>query len=139
MIRWGFRTRRESEHAQSTPAYPGEILCRRGVIALAVSAPGLVLAKPQAPVEPVSALLRRLFGGDRDLRNFGQIFRARQPDAAARLMARLHGREVGTVRAGVAALRQADFAAGRVVVIDGWVLARAEAEACAVIAGSSSP
>jgi hypothetical protein len=77
-----------------------------------------------------------LFGGNASVREFGQIFHARQADAPARLLARLDGVAGSAVGLRVDALRKEDFAAGRVVVIKGWVLARAEAEACAFVATS---
>lgn len=80
--------------------------------------------------------LHSLFASAVGIREFGWKFRARDADAAARLLARLDDSQGVGVRTQIDALRQEDFADGRVVVIDGWVLARAEAEACAFVAVS---
>ena len=62
----------------------------------------------------------------------------RVPDAPTRLGAlrdRLAGLDhPGDARAWLAAARRDDFAAGEVLVLDGWVLARAEAELLALAA-----
>lgn len=118
-----------------SPDRPARIR-RRAVLASAVAAVGFAIAGSRRCVEPVSAALHRLFGGDAGLQEFGRIFHARRASAAADLLARLDGVAGNAVRARVDALRKEDFAAGRVVVINGWVLARTEAEACAFIAVS---
>ena len=109
-------------------------LQRRTVLAFPVVAAAFAAARVQVAAESVSAALHRLFGGNADLRKLGRIFHAREADAGERLLARLDGLEGSAVRLRVNALRMEDFAAGRVVVINGWVLARTEAEACAVAA-----
>lgn len=111
-------------------------LRRRTVLAFAIAVPTLAAANVRVHAESVSATLLRLFGKSASLREVGRIFNARQADAAACLLARLDGLEGSAVRLHVDALRKDDFAAGRVVVINGWVLARAEAEICAFIAVS---
>jgi hypothetical protein len=116
-------------------ASPRAGLRRRTILASAIAAAGLATARLQVSAESVSAALHRLFGGNAELRRFGRLFRARQADAPARLLAHLDGLDGSAVRASVDRLRNEDFAAGRVVVIDGWVLAHAEAEACAFVSG----
>lgn len=111
-------------------------LRRRAILAFAAGGAGFAVVSAHRCQEPVSAALHRLFGGNADLQEFGRIFHTRRPDAAAHLLARLDGVEGNTVRSRVDALRKEDFAAGRVVVINGWVLARTEAEACAFIAAT---
>lgn len=125
-----------SEESRSPTANQPATVRRRTVLALAVAASGFATAEAQILAESVSAALHRLFGRNASLREFGRIFHARESDAAARLLARLDGLAGSAVRLHLDALRQEDFAAGRVVVIKGWVLARAEAEACAFIAVS---
>lgn len=110
-------------------------LRRRSFLALAVAAPGLAAGTARTPGESVTAALHRWLGNSRSLREFGRLFRARQVDADAQLVARLGSLDAHALGPRIKALRQEDFAAGRVVVIDGWVLARTEAEACAFIAG----
>ena len=123
-----------SEEPRSTTADEPTNLRRRTVLAFAVAAVVVAAARAQVSAELVSTALHRLFGGNAGLREFGQIFYAREADAAARLLARLDGVDGSAVCSRVDALRREDFAAGRVVVINGWVLARTEAEACAFIA-----
>jgi hypothetical protein len=45
--------------------------------------------------------------------------------------------ERGVLRAAFAKARQTDFEAGRVVLVDGWVLARCEVACCALLAATS--
>jgi hypothetical protein len=123
-----------SEECRSTITDQPINLQRRTFLAFAVAAAAFAAARVSVSAEPVSAALHRLFGGNAGLREFGRIFHARQADAAARLLARLDGVDGSAVCSRVDALRKEDFAAGRVVVINGWVLARTEAEACALIA-----
>ncbi len=123
-----------SEKSRLMTAVQPANLRRRTLLAFTVAAAGFAAATVPLSAESVPAALRRLFGGNAGLREFGRIFHARQADAAARLLARLDGLEGSAVRSRVDALRKEDFAAGRVVVINGWVLARTEAEACAFIA-----
>lgn len=123
-----------SKESRSTTADQPANFPRRTVLAFAVAAVVVAAARVQVSAESVSAALHRLFGGNAGLREFGRIFHAREADAAARLLARLDGLDGSAVCSRVDALRKEDFAAGRVVVINGWVLARTEAEACAFIA-----
>ncbi len=108
-------------------------LRRRTVLVSAVAAAGFAAARAQVTAESTTAALHRLFGAHAGLQEFGRIFRARHAGAATRLLARLDGLEGSALRARIDALRKEDFAAGRVVVIKGWVLARTEAEACAFV------
>lgn len=109
-------------------------LPRRTVVAFALAAAGCAAAAVQFSRELTSAALHRLLGGNATVQRFGRIFHARQADAAARLLARLDGLDGNIIHSRLVELRMEDFTAGRVVVIDGWVLARTEAEACAFIA-----
>jgi hypothetical protein len=94
-------------------ATPGGAATARDTLALLVPDPG-------AAAGIAAAYLRRV------------------PDAPARLGAlrdRLAGLDhPGDARAWLAAARRDDFAAGEVLVLDGWVLARAEAELLALAA-----
>jgi hypothetical protein len=45
--------------------------------------------------------------------------------------------ERGALRAAFAEARRTDFEAGRVVLVDGWVLARCEVACCALLAATS--
>ena len=116
-----------------TAHQPGN-LRRRTVLTFAVAAVGFATARVQLSADSASAALHRLFGRNAGVREFGRIFHARRPDAATDLLARLGGLDGSAVRSRLAELRMEDFAAGRVEVIDGWVLARIEAEACAFVA-----
>lgn len=109
---------------------------RRTVLAFAVAAAGFAATRMQLSAESASAALHRLLGQSAGVLAFGRIFRARQADAAADLLARLDGVDGNAVRSRIAELRMEDFAAGRVEVVNGWVLARIEAEACALIAAA---
>lgn len=124
--------RHPEEFGTMTPDRPAR-LRRRAVLASAVAGVGFAIAGSRRCAEPVSAALHRLFGDHAGLQEFGRIFHARQANAAAHLLACLDGVEGNAVRSRLDALRKEDFAAGRVVVINGWVLARTEAEACAFI------
>lgn len=108
-------------------------LRRRTVLALAVAAAGFATTRVQLSAESVSAALHRLLGRSSGVRAFGRVVHGRRADAATDLLALLDGLDGSVVRSRLAELRAEDFAAGRVEVIDGWVLARTEAEACAVV------
>jgi hypothetical protein len=97
-------------------------LARSAAVALDEST-GVALGRP--------ALLPAL-GAD-GVRAIGRRHRARVPAAADRRALRDGVRALGT-RATVADLVAADFAAGRTVVVDGWVLAASEARQCALLA-----
>jgi hypothetical protein len=91
-----------------------------GAAAVARDALAVLVPDPGAGAGVAAAYLRRV------------------PDAPARLRAlrdRLAGLGTpGDARAWLAAARRDDFAAGEVLVLDGWVLARAEAELLALAA-----
>lgn len=118
-----------------TADQPGN-LRRRTVLAFAVAAAGIATTGVQVSADSASAALHRLLGRNSGVRAFGRIFHARRADAATDLVARLDGLDAGAVRSRLAELRAEDFAAGRVEVINGWVLARTEAAACAFVAGA---
>ncbi len=115
-----------------TAGQPGK-LRRRTVLAFAVATAGLVTTHMQVSAESAAAALHRLLGRNAGVRALGRLFRARQSNAAADLLARLDGLDGSAVRSRIAELRMEDFAAGRVEVVNGWVLARIEAEVCALI------
>lgn len=111
-------------------------LRRRTMLAFAAVVPACAVAKASVRADPLAHALRRIFGRGASIREFGRKFRTHDANAATRLLARLDGVQEVAVRTQIDALRKEDFSAGRVVVIDGWVLARAEAEACAFVAAS---
>jgi hypothetical protein len=79
-----------------------------------------------------------MFGGPDRVRQLGRSYRAAVPaeDDRETLVAALHN-ELGagapsTLRSRLDARIRADFAAGRTVTVQGWVLARTEARQCAL-------
>jgi hypothetical protein len=84
-------------------------------------------------------LLRGLAGDRTVARKIGRQYLASLPDTTGLARAKAWLSEAasgdgGALRAAVSAAAAADFAAGEVVVVAGWVLARAEAETLALIA-----
>lgn len=125
-----------SEALRSTAPTQPATLRRRAMLAFAIATPTCALAKAWGRVNPVAVALHRLLGRGASIREFGRMFLAREANAGARLLARLDGVPGAAVCSQIDTLRKEDFAAGHVVVIDGWVLARTEAEACAFVAAS---
>jgi hypothetical protein len=83
--------------------------------------------------------LSELFRSPRKARALGERYLALHPEAAGRaaLAARL-GLDAAPIsraslRERLASLRERDFAQRRIVAIDGWILARSEAEICALL------
>lgn len=83
--------------------------------------------------------LGELFRSPRKARALGARYLALHPEAADRvaLASRLglDGAPIrlAELRARLASLRERDFAQHRIVSIDGWILARSEAEICALL------
>jgi hypothetical protein len=119
-------------------------MIRRALLArllggLTVAAPigGLVVATGRTG--KLDELLQGLVGDMAVAREMGRQYLASLPDMTglARAKARLSesaSRGGSALRAAVGTAAAADFAAGEVVVVAGWVLARAEAETLALIA-----
>lgn len=120
-----------------------------GLIALAPLAPGAAAREvvggaahggPDASADLARAL-RSLFGAPEAARSLGEYYLAASPHevAAVRLWAReIAGecRRLGApegLRRALAEARARDLRGGVVVVLQGWVLARAEARACALL------
>jgi hypothetical protein len=92
----------------------------------------------------IAAGVGGLFGDVEAARQLGRHYLATHPDEAnvATLATLLYSEGSGwwppdgpaVLRAGIAARRKADFSAGRVVQVDGWVLTSTEARACALAA-----
>jgi hypothetical protein len=121
-------------------------MIRRAVLArllggLAIAAP---IGSPAAAAASVcrggpDGLLQGLTGDVALARELGRRYLSSRPSAAglAAARARLTGPAAvggGALRAAIAAAAADDLAAGDVVVVAGWVLARAEAETLALIA-----
>jgi hypothetical protein len=109
---------------------------RRGLlVAGAASLAGLAAGALAPPPGVLASLVR----DPRAAAPVATAYLRRVPDAAERLGAlrdRLAGlgADPDAARAWLAAARRDDFAAGEVLVLDGWVLARAEAELLALVA-----
>ena len=113
---------------------------RRGLlVAGAASLAGLAAGTLAPPPGVLASLVR----DPRAAAPVATAYLRRVPDAAERLgalrdrLAGLGDRGGGDgsdARAWLAAARRDDFAAGEVLVLDGWVLARAEAELLALVA-----
>lgn len=114
-----------------------------GVIA---ALPGAFLAGSGREVlQPFATRLNRLFSQERSARAIGERYLARVPDEAdatiltARVAGdmqgylRLASADTPTLRALLAAQQRDDFAHGRTVTIDGWVLSCTEARLCALV------
>ena len=114
-------------------------LSRRRFIALLALLPGLGLAHAAVPrATEAECMLSALFTNRRSAAIVGQVYLQQHPEEA----------NVETLLAGIDAAHlppaerapltdrriRADFAAGRVVTIDGWILARTEARLCALAA-----
>ncbi len=107
---------------------------RRGLlVAGAASLAGLAAGTLAPPPGVLASLVR----DPRAAAPIAAAYLRQVPDAAGRLGAlrdRLAGLDPAGARAWLAAARRDDFAAGEVLVLDGWVLARAEAELLALAA-----
>ena len=103
-------------------------------------APLRAFAGPRAERAPELAReLAALFRSPEPARALGRRILALHPEAgdARRLRARLGAAaaagDAGALRERFAELRSRDFARARIVRVDGWVLARCEAEVCALL------
>ena len=114
-------------------------LLKAGSSLLALAALGRTAAALPAPGDGAARLLT-LLGNPGAAARLGRCHLLRHPEEAdaARLTARLTARLApagGPIRR--AALRRslaADFAAGRVTTVDGWILAATEVDLCALAA-----
>jgi hypothetical protein len=81
-----------------------------------------------------------LFSDPQGAREIGRRYLALFPEAADlqdfknSLLPEDEGNSPDRIRARLAELRRSDFAAGRTIVLDGWILARSEVQACALLA-----
>lgn len=111
------------------------ILPRRALAAgLAVlaapSSPGARALPGQAASSALTAALRDVLPPSLDAGALGRWLRAAHPACTpAECLVRAGVRDLATLPSRVAA----DFAAGRVVAVDGWLLSRTEAWLCAAI------
>ncbi|MEZ5930466.1 MAG: hypothetical protein R3F54_00645 [Alphaproteobacteria bacterium] len=82
------------------------------------------------------AMFRDLFGDDRLAAGLGRLYQQQDPQAGRRglsLVAELASIEPSARERRLLARRQTELAALDVVTIDGWVLARSEADLCAAV------
>jgi hypothetical protein len=120
-------------------------LVRGGGLALALGRQVAIAATSSRPVDPIVAKLRSLLSDPVGARCIGQIYLSQasaesDPAHLASLILsslRLTGED--SLRVQRAALSKlfgaevrADFAAGRTVVLNGWILSRTEARVCAL-------
>lgn len=124
---------------------------RRKFLGLSLAAAALPLAWRVAPFAPASGdaklatrqLVERLFTHPDHARAVGRLVRAGaggRPDlreeaaALEGLIDGLRPRSAARIRGALRARIRRDFAAGDVVVVEGWYLARAEAAVCFLLA-----
>jgi len=88
--------------------------------------------------ERLRHVVKALFADPNAARQVGAEYLARFPDVACGALERISlavaGRTPASLRSWLNRQRQTDFAGGRSVIVDGWVLARCEADICAVLA-----
>ena len=114
-------------------------LSRRRFVVLLGLLPGLRAARAATPcVAEAECLLAALFTNRRSAAIVGQVYLQEHPEEAD--VEALFGK-IGAAHLSpkertpvIAGQIRADFAAGRVVTADGWVLARTEARLCALAA-----
>lgn len=113
-----------------------QFLALTGTSSLMLSAPAVWgWPRPPRTAEARPALLSMLGDPDR-IRELGRRYRSKVPGERSReaLLSALRG-EKGSDSPGEAQLQaqvRADFASGRVLTLDGWVLSRTEARQCAL-------
>jgi hypothetical protein len=135
-----------SEFASAPHGAGGPPWTRRRIVVGVTAAPVLILAAPasgggQAADQARRSLagaLRAIVGDLDAARALGQAYIGPRPGAVRGVM-ELAGALAAAVERGPAAVRRLvakrrdrDRRAGEVVLVDGWVLARAEAEFCAL-------
>ncbi len=106
-------------------------ILRGAVLALGAMMPGAAMSR----IDDHGVL----FQSPRAARTVGTHYLAQHPEErnAARLRQGLLAgapTETGALRGHIQAKCRQDFAAGHTVVVDGWILARSEARACALVA-----
>lgn len=110
---------------------------RRPLIKLAaLSLAGLVLPLAKARTVSADAVFRELFGDDRVAAHLGRLHLRQDPMAGARgrsILADLAAASPTSRETDLRARSQAELAALEVVTVDGWVLARSEADLCAAV------
>ena len=106
----------------------------------------LLAAVPRAwPAPPLAARLAALFSAPESAAILGRAYLAEAPAEAdpdglvARILPESSARELAALdgerlRALVAERQRGDFAAGRTVALDGWILSRTELRLCALAA-----
>ena len=120
-------------------------LVRAGALALTFGRQAGIAATSRLPADPVVAKLRSLLSDPVGARCIGQIYLSQSPAEsdptrlASMILSSLQLTPQDSLRLQRAALSKlfgagvrADFAAGRTVVVDGWILSRTEARACAL-------
>jgi hypothetical protein len=115
-----------------------------GALAALPATRGLLLVADTVWPAPLDERIARLFSDRESARRIGVAYLAAYPGEASRshLIERLGavdraggGSPSGDeLRRRIDEARRADFAAGRIVRVDGWVLAETEARCCALVA-----
>jgi hypothetical protein len=115
-------------------------LLRSGLIAALALLAGPLAPRRAAAAGPAARLVG-IFREPASARAIGRAYLRQAPEEAdaARLLALIHPGDCAALsaselRRAVAARQRADFAAGRTVLLDGWVLSRTEARLCALAA-----
>jgi hypothetical protein len=114
---------------------------------LTISLPASALARPAGDVSPpLASRLARLFPNGKSARAIGRRYLDLAPSEARpeRLTAlicrseenyaRLARADTGQLRSILLGQQRADFARGRTIMIDGWILSETEVRLCAVAA-----
>jgi len=115
---------------------------RRALLALgAITAGSWVLHGGPRDSGGISAQLRSWFADSDEARRLGRLYLKAHPTESAEadgVIAALgrHGAHRDSLERRLGALVDADFAARRTVVLDGWLLARTEARVYAVLAAA---
>jgi hypothetical protein len=82
------------------------------------------------------AIFKDMFGDDRLAAHLGEVHQERDSAAGARgraLAAELKGLQADARQERLQARRQRDFETLDIVTVDGWVMARSEADLCAAV------
>jgi hypothetical protein len=139
-----------TEGASAPHSVGGPSWTRRLIVAGLAAAPEIALAAPTSggsrtagqAHQPLARALRTILGDPDAARALGRAYLGREPGAVhgvmelARDLMAAAARGPEAVRRRVAMRRECDWRAGNVVVVDGWVLARTEAELCTLTLAS---
>ena len=93
-------------------------------------------AAPPAAIETLRLKLSSLFSDLPGAMHLGALYLKDRPNAIGQLFSQFRGvtfEDTKTMRKFLVARRADDFAAGRIVVLDGWVLAQCEVQVCAFL------